>query len=983
VKDIVVGSQSGQHVVNIRNDDANPVEFTVPLTINAEGTGAQVNISGSLSVTDLTIRGSGQSTHLLDSAEIDASGNVQIFDRLVVSGTNEISVGPNNNLSITGNVQEQDFGVADTGVDTLVLTAQGGDVQINGSVSVDALRMTGVDDAVITGDLIISEDSVLSVKSRYEVQGRVVLLNGATLTIHAAGGAPQVIFGGGLEISDDDGSVDRVVVNGARETIFTKVLSNTTNADNLLIADAQKLVVRDRGANAWIGAEDGVTQSIILGSSVGGLAASAQGATLSINANQVFLAASISVRAVELLPQTAGVAEAVTVGVSGVGVRTLGSGVGGLSIQATQFTSTDRVQLALDTGDLNIRTDSGLRSVDLGDSVTLANGADLVVNGASSLELDSIIKSGANAATLEQLKLVPAAAAGSVIRFDAFPVSGAPVLSFTNAGAVTLMQEPSAQQSTVRDLRISSDDSIVLAGQAKLQVAGGTLELAAAEAVRLDRGAALTGTAGTSLVFQGISDAQSIAVGDKFAGDSNTMRVTAAGDFTAIDGFDRIVVGGVSQTGGIAVGDDKGVSFNDTVELHFSSLAPNRTPTLTGKISGTSFKTVDVSTLDLTDATFSMTGLLSMPLAGRITGNTVLEAGSIDLQPSSEPVIFAAPGQTLTLRPIEKNSRIELGATQAADLGNGFVLNVAELASLRDGFGRIVIGHDQSGGTLGTVAITGPASFKDALSVYGENIDMTATASLMAPALELRARSGMDLSQVVSDGAAYLQSVDGTIRADASAAASRNVVARELVMNGLGPVAGSSDRVLRVQSDKVSVRPASGYAYQAARSDGSITYYAFSGGLIYQELVVVAGRGDMSPSLKDAGASGWREGATQTPTALASTTMASLASGSGALSTSTTAFAPANEATLAYLDAAPVADWVTLSRSALAARGASVDVFSDVFDPLTADAAGDADLALLENAWLLGSPSYQPDSSGAVVGGGGSWNFITERELEL
>jgi hypothetical protein len=242
----------------------------------------------------------------------------------------------------------------------------------------------------------------------------------------------------------------------------------------------------------------------------------------------------------------------------------------------------------------------------------------------------------------------------------------------------------------------------------------------------------------------------------------------------------------------------------------------------------------------------------------------------------------------------------------------------------------------------------------------------------------------MDLSEVVVEGTAYLQSISGTIRADKDAGASRNLVAREVVMNGMGPVVGSADKVLRVQADKVSVQPVTGYAYQTPRSDGSISYYAFSGGLIYQELVVVAGRGDLSPSLKDSAASGWREGATRMPTAIASTGAGLSAWSSGVPTASTTALAPANQATRAYLDGVPAADWITVSRSAVAARGASVDVFSDVFDPLAADAASDADLALLENAWLLGSPSYQPASSGAMVADGGSWNFITQQdELEL
>jgi hypothetical protein len=380
-----------------------------------------------------------------------------------------------------------------------------------------------------------------------------------------------------------------------------------------------------------------------------------------------------------------------------------------------------------------------------------------------------------------------------------------------------------------------------------------------------------------------------------------------------------------------------------------------------------------------------MDGLLSIPVASRLSGNTLLQAGSIDLATTADAISFAASNQTLTLRPVEKNGRIELGATRAADVGNnGFVLNIDELAALKDGFGRIVIGHDQSTSTLGTVVVSGAAAFRDALSVYGETIDMSPAASLRAPTLELRTRSGMDLSEVVVEGTAYLQSISGTIRADKDAGASRNLVAREVVMNGMGPVVGSADKVLRVQADKVSVQPVTGYAYQTPRSDGSISYYAFSGGLIYQELVVVAGRGDLSPSLKDSAASGWREGATRMPTAIASTGAGLSAWSSGVPTASTTALAPANQATRAYLDGVPAADWITVSRSAVAARGASVDVFSDVFDPLAADVASDADLALLENAWLLGSPSYQPASSGAMVADGGSWNFITQQdELEL
>ncbi|MEY3664707.1 MAG: Hemolysin, partial [Pseudomonadota bacterium] len=657
VKDIVVGNQSGNHVINIRNDEANPVVFTVPLTINADGASGRVNIVGTLQVTDFTIRGSGQSTYLVNGADIDAEGNVNIVDRVVVSGTNEISVGPNKNITITGNVQEQDFGAADSATDVLVLTAQGGDVTINGSVSLDQLMMSGVDDAVITGDLTVEKASTLNVKNKFEVKGKVILLAGATLEINAAGGAPQIIFGGGLEISDGTGPTDRVVINGARETIFTKVLGTSTVADHLLIRDAQQVVIEDRDANVWIGISDDVNSTpVLLSAATGDALVSAQGATLSFNANRVDLGASVAAHGFEFLPRNGTDIEGITLGLSGSGFRTLTAGAAGMTASATQFTTLDGVGLSLNAANLSINTSTGARSVDLGDSVVLANGADLLITGATSIGLDHVIKSGAGNASIENLRLTSVGATASPsLAIDLFPTTGAQTLSLSGGGTVNLAAR-SGSPAVIRDMQMQGDGSLAFADAAivslagtvgvnaaqaislgtSAQVTGGNLELVATQAITLGKLATISGTAGT-LTIRATGAAQPISLGTKFAGDANTLRVTAAegsaaaGNFSVIDGFSRILVGGTTQTGSISVGDERGVSFNDSLEIQFADAGAARTASIAGTVAGVSLRTVNASELNLADASISMTGLLSIPVATRLSGNTLLQAGTIDL----------------------------------------------------------------------------------------------------------------------------------------------------------------------------------------------------------------------------------------------------------------------------------------------------------------------------------------------------------------
>jgi len=254
-------------------------------------------------------------------------------------------------------------------------------------------------------------------------------------------------------------------------------------------------------------------------------------------------------------------------------------------------------------------------------------------------------------------------------------------------------------------------------------------------------------------------------------------------------------------------------------------------------------------------------------------------------------------------------------------------------------------------GATGAVQVLGQAAVQGNLVVWGQSLQMAAGSMLSATGdLALVVPGGAVVTQLSAGGVLRLQAIgSGAVLRSGLAADQTNITASSLVLEGMGPVAGSGTP-LRVNVALVDVLTPSGLVMRQTQANGDVRVVVMADGQLHEQLVnvhrqfVTDGRDVATPvpSLQTpAGAapSGWGD--------------AGLWSGTWGQGSS---------------------DAVRKLLSSLAVNSSLADGGAGVGRLATADVqwqsgsdAGDNPSADLDRAFLLGAPASQPLWAGTVM----------------
>lgn len=115
-----------------------------------------------------------------------------------------------------------------------------------------------------------------------------------------------------------------------------------------------------------------------------------------------------------------------------------------------------------------------------------------------------------------------------------------------------------------------------------------------------------------------------------------------------------------------------------------------------------------------------------------VAGNIFLEGNEITLNGGQESVRTTGSGKTLTMRPTSLSSDISIGSPPAENTQNTLNITSTELFTLREGFSKIVIGHETTSHTTAGVSsivylgskAANQSTFFDAVEIYGNKIQI-------------------------------------------------------------------------------------------------------------------------------------------------------------------------------------------------------------------------------------------------------------------
>ena len=163
----MIGSETGAHSITVGNDDGTTLEVTQPLTVRAPAEGGQIELTGSISGVSLQVQGPGETADpndgtTLTSTVVTTTGDIDFQDSVTVSGTSSLTAGTSGTGSVTISGNVDGTGAAD---DVLVVAAEGGNVQIRGTVGgttplaglvvTDAVDVTFDQPVTIDGDFVL------------------------------------------------------------------------------------------------------------------------------------------------------------------------------------------------------------------------------------------------------------------------------------------------------------------------------------------------------------------------------------------------------------------------------------------------------------------------------------------------------------------------------------------------------------------------------------------------------------------------------------------------------------------------------------------------------------------------------------------------------------------------------------------------------------------------------------------------------------
>jgi hypothetical protein len=1007
VKELVVGSYTGKHIIDVGDSgNAQPIVFNVPLTLQAPVAGGHINLNQQIQGESLKIYGSGATTSL--NNDVSMSDDVFIDDRVIVTGGRTIvarTAVPGgtgaDGIRITGDVVDGNA----NGTDSLTLTAGGYDITFNKSVSLNAMTLSNFDDLKFEGDVTIDGgtlDITAGAGDTVRFGGRVTLLNGAKLLVNGAAGgtSDMVIFDGGLAIGGTAAAaavsvtlsnIDQVVLNNAAATAGAAGNFTINNAAEVKLtarsgAGARTLVeaMRSDGAGLNFGlpqypAKTGLSSpaaaSVMALGSID-LVVNAAG-TLQFNRGFALLGGST-------LDINGGTVEGATNRVIfDGGLRSDVTGARTTQVSIENVTSVDFGALSLPANPAIAATASNLR-------------LSAVVEGGAAGRLSQVEMSFAGS-DAQQLLIRPATGQGVVlgaINANA-PVSAADTRFDITAAAVRFDQTMSVHSLALRGdagglLTIASGaapgQTVTITTSA---TSGRAVELAADSTVDIAAAVKLRGSGG-EFALSPATPTRAMVIGD-LASDPGALRMLARGGFdSALDGFSALVIGSDQQQGSITMGQSgTGLSFADPVVVRVKpdGAVPVR---LQNEIRGVSLTIGTGSVVVSSGPLLGFTDRIEFGGTLQVAGSTTLQARTIDFRGGAGSVT-APTSATLTLQPDTKTGAIRLGGNEAAGT---FVLDTDSIAALAAGGGRVVVGYDASAGNggRGDVSVVGSVDVKRPLSVFGGSLSMTAADRLSGNDVQIRLTGNATVSEIRGDTSVAVYSTGGVIQS--ADAALLNISTRSagsvplLVVSGKGPAVGSGQSPLRAAADSVNVMVPAGGVDRAQLANGTTRYLGYDANGRYLMLNVTAGQSKFSPSIYDPQGDNWQQSqlgaaavayrATPSATTLLAlksldTTPVLAPSGGG----SAPVLKSLNTNTQAYLQSLGSAERVSVGAAPNWGTARTGDgLLDELFDPLEADRATDP--SQLENAWLLGTPSYLPGVTGADTIGASAYEYWSD-----
>jgi hypothetical protein len=231
--EIVIGGSLAGQLVQVRGTAA-PIVFHDPVVLTASGAGGSVQIDGVLQGDTLRILDTGTST-VLTGASITLQGGLTIQDSVVLDGANTLAVGTSGR---GGDIVVQQALSGNGGsTDTLVLDANGGNVQLAAITNLDGLDIADAVNVSFTGPVSLDGDLVIHATGTVTFAGPLTLHAGARLVIVGGG---QVAFQAAADVGSGDVTIEAtsvVATGGAGSITGSGTLALRSSTAGLVIGD--------------------------------------------------------------------------------------------------------------------------------------------------------------------------------------------------------------------------------------------------------------------------------------------------------------------------------------------------------------------------------------------------------------------------------------------------------------------------------------------------------------------------------------------------------------------------------------------------------------------------------------------------------------------------------------------------------------------------------------------------------------------------
>jgi len=341
-------------------------------------------------------------------------------------------------------------------------------------------------------------------------------------------------------------------------------------------------------------------------------------------------------------------------------------------------------------------------------------------------------------------------------------------------------------------------------------------------------------TAQTELTIRPVGSGQDLVIGgDAGAVNPNAWRF-AAEDLERLQaGYDRIVIGGNDFTGRVTIDGTVtgGLAFTNPVEIRTAAGAQVE---IKGEVRADSMSVDGDAPVTFNDATIVLDEAEGLQIQGAavMRGDVVITAPSLAFL-GGAGTVTAQAGATLTLLPQDKAQAIVIGSDAAA--GPGFELGTRELQALGNGFAAVEIGHADRAADL---RIAGDAVFSDAVTLWGRTVTMEAGSVITSTGdVTLAAAGDLTVGRIEAAGQTVTVRAEGTgATVESGAGESMNIVAANVVLEGLGPVDGAG-RALRVTSDRVDVYTPTGMVLRQTQTSGEVHFLVMVDGVSYLQVV--------------------------------------------------------------------------------------------------------------------------------------------------